>query len=100
MTNSNTTTIPTYAEQTEIAIRAHAVVGTRVTVAGRTYRVSRFGCELRFHGEEKYRGENPAGAIVACLRTDLAVGGCFAGGFRDLALEAACAAVVTAALAS
>ena len=89
-----TKTISTYAEQVELAARAHARIGSRVTIAGRAYTVSRHGADIRFHGVAKYQGENPAGAIVDCLRADLAVGTGFAGGHRDRVLEAACAAIV------
>lgn len=93
-------TIPTVAEQVELATRAHASIGNNVIIAGRWYRVVRFHYEIRFFGQAKFQGENPASAHVACLRADVIKAQVLPCEYQDRELAARCEKIVAHAVAS
>ncbi len=93
-----TNTIPTVAEQVELATRVHAAIGGSVEIAGRWYRVVRYHYEIRFFGQAKFQGEIPADAHVICLRGDLAKAQVIPG-YNDRKLAATCEAIVAGVLA-
>ena len=93
-----TNTIPTVAAQVELATRAHAALGGRVVIDGRSFRVVRWHYEIRFFGQAKFQGEIAPDAHVACLRSDLAVAQTLPGESQDRRLAAQCAALVASVL--
>ncbi len=86
------------AEQVELATRVHAVLGGRLEIGDRWFRVVRFHNEIRFFGASKFQGENGPDAHVAIHRADLARAQTLPCEFQDRKLAATCEAIVTGAL--
>lgn len=74
MTTTTNPSIPTTAEQMELAARAATTIGAYKEVDGITYRVVAIGTEVRFfqYGGFRFQGEIGRSAHVSVLRADLA----------------------------
>lgn len=93
------TTIPTMAEQMELAALVIANLAPELEIDGRRYRVVQVHNDIRFLGRSKFQGEIAPSAHIAVLRSDLCKAQTLPCEYQDRKLAARCEQIVAGVLA-